>query len=87
MATKDKEIRCPRLGGPVPFTYCENTGPDGGPCFKLADCWWQYFDVMGYLKKRLTAEEFNDFLGRRPQPKLSGILEMIEQARKNAPPE
>jgi hypothetical protein len=84
---KTVEIRCPRLGGPVPFTYCETTGADGRPCFKIADCWWQYFDVVGYLSKRLTAEELNDLLGRRPQPKISGILDLIQQARRNASPE
>jgi hypothetical protein len=80
---KEMQIRCPRLGGPVPFAYCETTGEAGRPCFKIADCWWQYFDVVGYLKKRLTAEEFNDLLGQRPQPKLSGILDLIRQARQN----
>ena len=80
---KDRQIRCPRLGGPVSFAYCETTGEDGRPCFKIADCWWQYFDVVGYLAKRRTAEELNDFLGHRPQPKLSGILDIIEQARRN----
>ena len=78
-----QQIRCPRLGGPVPFSYCETTGTGGKPCFKIADCWWQYFDVMGYLKKRLSVEELNDLLGQRPQPKLSSILDLIQQARQN----
>ena len=84
MTNKKMEIRCPRLGGPVPLAYCEQTGENSLPCFKIADCWWQYFDVVGYLAKRLTAEELNDLLGYRPQPKLSGILDIIEQARRNA---
>ena len=87
MTKKDKQIRCPRLGGPVPFRYCDTIGGKEKPCFKIADRWWQYFDVMGYLQKRLTAEELCDLLGRRPQPKLTGILDLIQQARHKAPPE
>lgn len=78
------EIRCPRLGGPVPFTYCEKTGRNGQPCYKVLDCWWQHFDVTAYLRKRLTAEEFEAFLHHRPAPKLSGILDLIAQARRNS---
>jgi hypothetical protein len=78
---KNQEIRCPRLGGPVPFSYCERCGSEGKPCFKIADCWWPYVDVMGYLQKHLTAEELRELLGHRPQPKLNGILEIIQQAR------
>ena len=81
------EIRCPRLGGPVPFTYCEKTGRNGQPCFKVMDCWWQHFDVMAYLRSRLTAEECEAFLHQRPRPKLSGILELIAQARRNSAPD
>ena len=81
---KERQIRCPRLGGPVPFSYCDTMGENGKPCFKIADCWWSHFDVMGYLKKRLTAEELNDLLGRRPPPKLNSILDLIQQARHNA---
>ena len=84
MTKKDMEIRCARLGGPVPFSYCEKAGHDGQPCFKVADCWWQHFDVVAYLKQRLTAEELREVLERRPQPKLTGILEIIQQACQNS---
>jgi hypothetical protein len=78
------EIRCPRLGGPVPFTYCEKTGNNGQPCFKVMDCWWQYFDVGAYLKHRLTEEEYEAFLNKEPHPKISSLLELIAQARRNS---
>lgn len=83
----DLEIRCPRLGGPVPFTYCEKTGRNGQPCFKVMDCWWQHFDVVDYLKKHLPAEALAELLDQRPRPKLTGILELIEQARQNSTPD
>jgi len=83
----DLEIRCPRLGGPVPFTYCEKTGSSGHPCFKVMDCWWQHFDVVDYLKKKLPAEDLAALIDRQPRPKLTGILELIEQARQNSTPD
>jgi hypothetical protein len=78
------EIRCPRLGGPVPFTYCEKSGSNGQPCFKVMDCWWQRFDVGAYLKHRLTEAEYEALLNKQPRPKLSGILELIAQARRTS---
>ena len=87
MVQDDKEIRCPRLGGPVSFRYCETTGFAGKPCFKIADCWWQHFDVVGYLQKRLTAEELRQVLESRPQPRLTGIMAQIAQARRNSAPD
>ena len=80
----DLEIRCPRLGGPVPFTYCEEAGSEGQPCYKVMDCWWQHFDVTAYLRSRLTAAEFEAFLRQRPRPKLKSILDLIAQARRNS---
>lgn len=87
MKKDDLEIRCPRLGGPVPFTYCEKTGRNGQPCFKVMDCWWQHFDVVDYLKKHLPAEALAELLEQRPRPKLTGILELIERARQNSTPD
>lgn len=79
----DKDIRCPRLGGPVSFHYCERSGPEGKPCFKIADCWWQHFDVIGYLRKRLTEEELRQVLLHRPQPRVTSLVEQIAQVRQN----
>jgi hypothetical protein len=80
----DMQRRCPRLGGPVAFKYCRFSGSGRQPCWKIADCWWERFDVMGYLKETLSEAEFNALLGERPQPKITSIVELIEQARKRA---
>lgn len=87
MKVSDLEIRCPRLGGPVPFGYCEKAGPDAGPCFKVMDCWWQHPDVAVYLKERLSQKHFREALERPPEPKICGILEGIQLARRNRPPD
>jgi len=74
--------RCPRLGNPVAFDYCEICGDDQQPCFKILDCWWEHFDVVQYLKENLTEDQFNQLSQTRPKPKVTSLIELIEQARK-----
>ena len=73
--------RCPRLGNAVPFHYCEICGDEQKPCFKILDCWWEHFDVVQYLKDNLTEDQFNQLIQQRPKPKVTSLIELIEQAR------
>ena len=68
--------RCPR-----PFEYCEVCGDDKHPCFKILDCWWEYFDVVQYLKEKLPEDQFNRLMAAKPKPKVASLVELIEQAR------
>jgi len=74
--------RCPRLGGPISFRYCRSCGEDGQPCWKIFDCWWEIFDITGYLKENLSAEAFERLAHSRPMPKIRSLLELIEAAKK-----
>ena len=73
--------RCPRLGTPVPFEYCEVCGDEQQPCFKILDCWWEHFDVVQYLKDNLTEDQFNRLIEARPKAKVASLIELIDQAR------
>ena len=73
--------RCPRLGNPVPFDYCEICGDEQQPCFKILDCWWEHFDVVQYLKDNLSEDQFNRLTEARAKPKVTSLIELIEQAR------
>jgi N utilization substance protein B len=75
------ERRCPRLGGPIPFSYCKTAGDDGLPCFKTMDCWWEYFDIQAYLENTLSEKEMERFLSTQAPPKVASILELIEKAK------
>ena len=75
--------RCPRLGNPVPFEYCEVCGDDQQPCFKILDCWWEHFEVVQYLKDHLPEDQFNQLMAARPKPKVTSLIELIEQAKKS----
>jgi len=76
------QIRCPRLGHQISFSYCriENNGL---PCFKTLDCWYQHFQVEDFLKKELSEEEFKKISRKQVKPKVLSLLEMIEQAKKS----
>ncbi len=75
------ERRCPRLGGPIPFSYCKTTGENGLPCFKIMDCWWETFDIRTYLENNLSETAFKAISEARPPDKIMSILDLIEQAK------
>jgi len=77
----EKTRRCPRLGHEIAFAYCLTCGEVGGPCWKVADCWWEYFDVVAYLKENFPADRVAALLNARPKPKIASILELIQQAQ------
>ncbi len=79
---KSFEIRCPRLGHQINFSYCRSEN-NGLPCFKTLDCWHHYFDVHTYLKENMTLEEFNRVFFKKSQPKVFSLLDLIEQAKKS----
>lgn len=73
--------RCPRLGGPVNFRYCRIGGDEEMPCLKVIDCWWEYFDVLAFFQQALPADRFRRLLRARPAPRVSSLIELIEQAK------
>ncbi|WP_419659953.1 hypothetical protein Dvar_02900 [Desulfosarcina variabilis str. Montpellier] len=76
------ERRCPRLGGDVSFAYCCTCEADKRPCFKVLDCWWERFDVVAYMKARLSPEAFEKLSARRPPPnKVASLVDLIRQAQ------
>lgn len=77
------ERRCPMLGGTVSFRYCRTSGADRIPCWKVFDCWWEYFDVVAYLQAALPRDVFEKIAAARPKPKLTTLMEILEQAQKN----
>jgi len=75
------ERRCPRLGGPVLFAYCKTSGDDHSVCWKIFDCWWECFDVVGYLKTFLPEDKFNKLENSKPKQKIVSLVELVEQAK------
>ncbi len=80
---KTYQIRCPRLGHQIYFTYCRSEN-QGLPCFKTLDCWWQHFNVDAYLQTELTDDEWQQCFQRKTKPKMVSLVEIIEKAKKAA---
>ena len=64
------------------FRYCRECGEGDLPCFKVIDCWWEFFDVVEFFQNALTEEQFNRLLKLKPKPKVASLVEMIDQAKK-----
>jgi hypothetical protein len=78
------ERRCPRLGGSVSFGYCRTSGDDNSPCWKVFDCWWECFDVVGYLKNSLSEDMFTRLVNSKPKPKIVSLVEIMQAAKERA---
>ena len=76
------EQRCPGLGGAASFGYCRISGENDTACWKIFDCWWERFDVVGHLKKCMPEDKFSMIVNARPKPKMVSLVELIEQAQK-----
>ena len=85
MSSSERERHCPRLGHQILFSYCLAGGENGGPCWKIADCWWEIFDIVGYLKETFPEQTVTALMDARPKPKITSILELIEQAKQRNP--
>lgn len=84
-STDDLERRCPRLGHRVPFQYCLDFGNEGPlPCWKVIDCWWEFFDIRSYLKDHFSEEDVSTLENAQPKPKIMSLIELADQAKKRS---
>ena len=78
------ERRCPKLGHPVKFVYCRICEDENYFCQKVADCWWEFFDITDYLKNKLPEDKFKTLAAAKPKAKITSLIELIAQAKKNS---
>jgi len=78
----DRSRRCPMLGHDVTFRYCRSPGADV-PCRRIFDCWWETFDVRGFVRS-VYGEAMVDRILSAPQDRAATIVAMIEEARRRA---
>ena len=78
-----QEIRCPKLGHGVAFSYCRR---EGGklPCARSLVCWEPRFPAREYFRRILTEEEWGKCFEQPPKPKMVSLLELIERAKRGA---
>ena len=75
------EIRCPRLGHNIYFSYCRSEN-GGLPCFKALDCWHPHFEVENCLRKELSEEQWQQTFMCPPKPKVLSLVEMVAKYSK-----
>ncbi len=73
-------IRCPRLGGEVPFSYCLKEAGEL-PCHRTLVCWQPFFPVEAWLKERLSADQWELCFSRTQREKMVSLVELIEKAK------
>jgi hypothetical protein len=73
-------IRCPSLGGEVPFSYCRKQGA-GNPCSRLPTCWVERVDIGTYIQTFFSQEEIADFFLTSPLGRLDVFLENLERIK------
>jgi len=74
-------VRCPRLGHQLAFSYCRSENR-GLPCFKILDCWFEHFNVEGYLEAELDKKDWDSLVNRSGPKKIQSLVELISQAKK-----
>jgi hypothetical protein len=79
-------IRCPRLGGEVPFSYCEREAGDL-PCRQVIRCWEAGFPVAAYVRETLTPEAWGRFCSQVPKDRMTTLVELAETAKELKKPQ
>jgi len=77
------QIRCPRLGHQIYFSYCRGEN-SGLPCFKTLDCWHIYFPVHEFLQQELSTDEWQKTFEKPAKSKILSLVEILAQVQKNA---
>jgi hypothetical protein len=74
-------IRCPMLGGEVPFRYCRTLN-DELPCRKIIICWEYRMEIGKFLGDHYSIDQIEKALAPPTKTRLETILELIEKAKK-----
>jgi hypothetical protein len=74
-------IRCPQLGGEVPFRYCRTVSEDL-PCRRMMVCWEFRIEISKFLSEYYSMDQIQCALTPSNKTRLDTILELIEKAKK-----
>jgi hypothetical protein len=74
-------IRCPQLGGEVPFRYCRIVNEDL-PCRRIIVCWEFKIEISKFLGDHYSMDQIQRVLAVPIKTRLDTILELIEKAKR-----
>ncbi len=75
-------IRCPMLGGEVPFRYCRTLNEEL-PCRKIIICWEFRMEIGKFLSDHYSLDQIEKALSPPTKTRIETILELIEKAKKS----
>ncbi|NWF93674.1 MAG: hypothetical protein HXY46_12200 [Syntrophaceae bacterium] len=75
-------IRCPQLGGEVPFRYCRTVN-EGLPCRQVIICWEFRFAIRAFLNEHYSVDQIERALASPAKTRIQTIVELVEKARKS----
>ncbi len=75
------EMRCPRLGHQISFSYCRR---EGGtlPCSRAIQCWGVHIPVEAFFRADIGEEAYTRCFELPQKPKMISLVELIEQAKR-----
>ncbi len=74
-------IRCPQLGGEVPFQYCRTVNEDL-PCQRIIICWEFRFEIAKFLSEHYSIDQIEQALSPPKKSRVETLIELIEKAKK-----
>jgi hypothetical protein len=74
-------IRCPQLGGEVPFRYCRTVNEDL-PCRNMVICWEFRIEISKFLNEHYSIDQIQRAFLTPPKTRIETILELIEKVKK-----
>jgi hypothetical protein len=74
-------IRCPQLGGEVPFHYCRAVNEDL-PCRRIIICWEFRIAISKFLGEHYSMDQIQRALAPPTKTRIETILELAEKAKK-----
>ncbi|MGQ9508692.1 MAG: hypothetical protein ACUVTN_04750 [Thermodesulfobacteriota bacterium] len=77
----DLLIRCPMLGGDVPFWYCRTVN-ENLPCRKIIICWEFRLEIGKFLREHYSLDQIERAFSPPTKSRLETILELVERAKK-----
>jgi len=77
----DLLIRCPMLGGEVPFRYCRTLNEEL-PCRKIIICWEFRIEIGKFLSEHYSLDQIEKALSPPTKTRIETIVELIEKAKK-----
>jgi len=74
-------IRCPQLGGEIPFKYCRTVNEEL-PCRRIVVCWEFRIEISKFLGEHYSVDQIQRALAPPTKTRIDTILELIEKAKK-----